>query len=96
MAIPLDEASTHGVPEFVAALREERAGTLALIESLPLPAFARTARSPIFGELTVMQWLRSFYRHDRQHSAQIQGRESDYRPRFLADREPDQRRQRAP
>jgi hypothetical protein len=41
----------------------------------------------------VLQWLRSFYRHDRQHCAQIQGRKSDYQPNF-AGKEPNQRRMR--
>ena len=40
-----------------------------------------------------MQWLRSFYRHDRQHGAQIQGRKSDYQPKFKTN-EPNQRKAR--
>jgi hypothetical protein len=45
----------------------------------------------MFGELTMIQWLRSAYRHDRMHLAQVQGRPSEYQPRFLTG-EPDQRR----
>jgi hypothetical protein len=41
--------------------------------------------------MSVLQWLRSYYRHDRMHLAQIQGRKSDYQPRFVGG-EPDQRR----
>ena len=44
----------------------------------------------MFGSLTVLQWLRSFYRHDRQHGAQIEGRVSDYQPNFKG-KEPNQR-----
>ena len=35
--------------------------------------------------------LRSFYRHDRQHSAQILGRRSEYQPNFKNGKEPNQR-----
>jgi hypothetical protein len=64
-----------------------------LIDAIRLEDFERTAVSPIFGQLTVMQWLRSFYRHDRQHTAQIQGRKSDYQPNFKT-KEPNQRQAR--
>ncbi len=94
VSIPIEEAPGHDVTELTAILRTERDGTIAFIESLPLDAFARTATSPAFGELTVMQWLRSFYRHDRQHGAQIEGRRSDYRPNFTSGREPNQRQMR--
>ena len=73
-------------------LAEERSRTEAFIRSLRLEDFERTARQPMFGRLTVMQWLRSFYRHDRMHTDQIAGREPTYRPRFLSGVEPDQRR----
>jgi hypothetical protein len=48
----------------------------------------------MFGTLTVLQWLRSYYRHDRMHQAQIAGRPSAYRPRYASGAEPDQRRTR--
>ena len=79
--------------ELVDALVQERAGTVDFISGLSLADFQRTAVSPAFGELTVMQWLRSFYRHDRQHGAQIQGRQSDYQPNFTG-KEPNQRQTR--
>src|SRR5262249_24873702 len=87
----LEDANGHSVAELVNELRAERAKTLALIARLPLPSSDRIGTPPAFGPLTVLQWLRSFYRHDRQHRAQIEGRESDYQPRFLGP-EPDQRR----
>ncbi len=81
-AIPIEDAARHSVAELVAALRARREFTLGFLRALPLEAFAQPIRTRGFGELTVMQWLRSFYRHDRQHHAQILGRQSDYQPRF--------------
>ena len=91
--IPIEEANRHSVEELLRALELQRAYTLGLIEGMNLADFDRTAVSPMFGQLTVLQWLRSFYRHDRQHAAQIQGRKSDYQPNFKG-KEPNQRRAR--
>ena len=91
VAIPIEDAPAHSVAELVAALRAERDSTVAFIRSLGLADFSRRASTRVFGELTVMQWLRSFYRHDRQHAAQIAGRQSDYIPNFANGREPNQR-----
>jgi hypothetical protein len=91
-AIPIPQANRHQVDELVSALKAERTGTLAYIHSLRPEEFDRTARQPMFGELTVLQWLRSFYRHDRMHTDQIAGREPTYKPNFIGGREPDQRR----
>ena len=88
---PMEEAHDATLAQHAAELRRQRERTLAVIQRLDAGAFERTARSPMFGELTVMQWLRSYYRHDRMHHAQIEGRESDYRPRFAGGVEPDQR-----
>jgi len=91
-AIPLQQANSRALAELVAELRRQRSLTLALIERMRPEDYERTASQPLFGRLTVMQWLRSFYRHDRMHQAQIAGREPEYRPRFAAGAEPDQRR----
>ena len=91
--IPIEEANKHSVAEMLDALALERAYTFGLIDGISLEGFDRTATSPTFGTLTVLQWLRSFYRHDRQHGAQIQGRKSDYQPNFQGS-EPNQRRAR--
>ncbi|MCC7366065.1 MAG: DinB family protein [Dehalococcoidia bacterium] len=91
--IPVEAANGHTVEELVRGLERERAYTLGLIDGMPLAAFDRTAVSPMFGKLTVLQWLRSFYRHDRQHGAQILGRKSDYQPNFQG-KEPNQRKMR--
>lgn len=90
--IPVERANQHRVPELVAALTDERARTTAFIESLTPDQFDRRASQPMFGSLTVLQWLRSFYRHDRMHTDQVAGRDPAYKPRFLDGREPDQRR----
>lgn len=90
---PVEEANNRTVEDLLRALELERAYTLGLIDGIPLEAFERTAVSPVFGSLTVLQWLRSFYRHDRQHGAQIQGRKSDYQPNFKG-KEPNQRQAR--
>jgi hypothetical protein len=89
--IILEDAHAHTVGDLIDGLNSERATTLALIARLPLTAYDRVGTHPAFGTLTVLQWLRSFYRHDRQHGAQIEGLESDYKPRFLGP-EVDQRK----
>ncbi|MEX0750424.1 MAG: DinB family protein [Dehalococcoidia bacterium] len=90
--IPLTSATERTVGELTAQLRQERATTLALIETIEPEQFERTASQPMFGSLTVMQWLRSYYRHDRMHRDQMAGREPDYKPKYAGGREPDQRR----
>ncbi len=93
VAIPIESANGHAIEEMLRALELERAYTLGLIDGIPLDGFDRVATSPVFGTLTVLQWLRSFYRHDRQHGAQIAGRQSDYKPSFKG-AEPNQRKTR--
>jgi hypothetical protein len=89
-AIPIEGANKHAVQELVDVLKAERRDTLAMIERLSPEDFDRTATQPMFGTLTVLQWLRSFYRHDRMHMDQIAGREPDYQPRYTGS-EPNQR-----
>lgn len=92
--IPVEDANAHTVEELVRALELERAYTVGMIDGMRPEDFDRTATSEVFGTLTVLQWLRSFYRHDRQHAAQIQGRKSDYQPSFASGEEPNQRKAR--
>jgi hypothetical protein len=92
--IPLEQANGRAVAEMTAQLRAQREKTLVLIETLRPEDYDRVATQPMFGTLTVLQWLRSYYRHDRMHSDQIAGREPDYQPRYAAGGEPDQRRTR--
>jgi hypothetical protein len=92
VAIPLTAAAGRTVAELTAQLREQRDITIRLIASMSPEQFERTASQPMFGRLTVMQWLRSYYRHDRMHRDQMAGRDPSYRPKFVGGAEPDQRR----
>jgi len=92
VAIPRTEAKRCSVGELAAQLRAQRQTTLRLIASMAPEQFERTASQPMFGRLTVIQWLRSYYRHDRMHRDQMAGREPEYRPKFVGGQEPDQRR----
>ncbi len=91
VAIPLAEAHEHPVSGHIAELVMQRGRTLEVIATIEPEQYERTASTQAFGELTVMQWLRSYYRHDRMHTAQIQGESSDYQPRYAGGAEPDQR-----
>lgn len=95
-AIPLEQALNHSVAEHVAEMRRQREKTLRLIASMKPEDFERRATQSMFGTLTVMQWLRSYYRHDRMHYDQVRGEEPQYKPRFVSGVEPDQRRDPAP
>jgi len=92
VAIPLEEADRRTVVEHVAEMRRQREKTMALIASMSPPDFERRAGNALFGSLTVMQWLRSYYRHDRMHVDQVSGQEPTYKPQFASGAEPDQRR----
>jgi hypothetical protein len=92
VAVPLEEADERPLSDLVKELRSQRERTLALIGRLRPEDYDRKATQPIFGTLTVLQWLRSYYRHDRMHQDQIAGREQTYKPRFAGGKEPDQRR----
>ena len=92
--IALEQAHDHSVSELVGQLRAQREKTVAMIEGLQPGDYDRTASQPMFGTLTVLQWLRSYYRHDRMHQDQIAGREGSYKPKFVTGTEPDQRRTR--
>lgn len=91
VSIPVEKAQQHTLAEILDAMHAERARAIEFVRSLTLPDFSRTGVDNEFGPLTVMQWLRSLYRHDRQHHAQITGRKADYAPRYLSGREPEQR-----
>jgi hypothetical protein len=93
VAITLEQANQHTVADLAGQLRAEREKTLADIERLQPRDYERTASQPMFGSLTVLQWLRSYYRHDRMHQDQIAGRDPSYKPRYAGGGgEPDQRR----
>jgi hypothetical protein len=90
--IRLEEADDHTGAEHIAEMRRQRAQTMRLIETLMPEDYERTATNKMFGTLTVMQWLRSYYRHDRMHVDQLSGKDPEYKPKFLSGAEPDQRR----
>ncbi len=91
-AISMREAHDFPVAAHVAELRSQREKTLRLIESLSPEQYERRATNRLFGSLTVMQWLRSYYRHDRMHRDQVAGRDPEYKPRWAGGAsEPDQR-----
>jgi hypothetical protein len=94
VAIPLEQAHEHSVADHLAALKDQRAKTIGLIERLSPQDLDRTATHKWFGTLTLLQWLRSHYRHDRMHVDQMSGREPEYKPNFAGGAEPDQRRRR--
>lgn len=91
-AIPLERAGEGSVAEHVSEMRRQRQKTLALIGTMKPEDFERRATNSLFGYLTAMQWLRSYYRHDRMHNDQVLGEEPTYKPRFSSGAEPDQRR----
>ncbi len=91
-AIPLERANEHSAAEHVAEMRRQRETTMSVIASMKPADFDRRASNSIFGSLTAMQWLRSYYRHDRMHVDQVRGEEPTYKPQFLGGKEPDQRR----
>ena len=90
--IRLETAADASVAELTAQLRAERETTLSMMKSLSPDQYDRTATQKMFGQLTVLQWLRSYYRHDRMHRDQIAGRDPEYKPKFVGGTEPDQRR----
>jgi uncharacterized damage-inducible protein DinB len=57
-----------------------RNDTLAAIEGLTDDELKRRGKHLLFGEMSVLQMLRSLYRHDRMHTDQMAGRESSFRP----------------
>jgi hypothetical protein len=91
VAIPLGEAHAHPLSAHIDELVHQRERTLTLIATIEPEQYERTASTEAFGALTVLQWLRSYYRHDRMHTAQIQGEPSDYAPRYARGGEPDRR-----
>jgi hypothetical protein len=91
-AIPLEKANEHTVADHIAEMKRQREMTLSVVDSMKPEDFDRTAKNSLFGRLTLMQWLRSYYRHDRMHYDQVRGEEPTYKPKFTSGGEPDQRR----
>lgn len=84
---PVGRAHEGTVEELLAQAAEQREITMGVLEALSPADLERVATTHFFGTLTVAQWVRSLYRHDRMHAAQAVGREPDYQPRTIARRE---------
>jgi len=79
------EAETRSVAELLQELASARSDTLAAIEGLSDDELKRRGKHLLFGEMSVLQMLRSLYRHDRMHMDQMAGRESSFRLRRPGD-----------
>jgi len=76
-----EETATRSVADLVGELASARSDTIAAIEGLTEEELGRKGKHLLFGEMSVLQMLRSLYRHDRMHIDQISGRESSFTPR---------------
>lgn len=75
------EAETRSVADLLQELASARSDTLAAIEGLSEDELKRRGKHALFGEMSVLQMLRSLYRHDRMHMDQMAGREGSFRLR---------------
>jgi uncharacterized damage-inducible protein DinB len=74
------EAETRSLVNLLRELASARSDTLAAIEGLSEDELKRRGKHLLFGEMSVLQMLRSLYRHDRMHMDQMAGREISFRP----------------
>ena len=74
------EARTRSLDDILLKLASARSNTLAAIQGLTTEELQRRGKHLLFGEMSVLQMLRSLYRHDRMHMDQIAGREPSFRP----------------
>ena len=75
------EAESRSVADLLQELASARGDTLAAIEGLTDDELKRRGKHVLFGEMSVLQMLRSLYRHDRMHMDQMAGREGSFRLR---------------
>jgi uncharacterized damage-inducible protein DinB len=75
------EAESRSVADLFQELASARGDTLAAIEGLTDDELKRRGKHVLFGEMSVLQMLRSLYRHDRMHMDQMAGRDASFRPR---------------
>lgn len=76
------DAQTRPLTDLVAEVQAARSETLALVTELAESDWQRQGAGTPFGDLTVGQFLKSLYRHDRMHIDQIAGREPAYKPQI--------------
>ncbi|MCJ7510162.1 MAG: DinB family protein [Dehalococcoidia bacterium] len=74
------EAEARSVADLLRELASARASTVAAIDGLTDDELKRRGKHLLFGEMSVLQMLRSLYRHDRMHMDQMAGREASFRP----------------
>jgi hypothetical protein len=74
------EAESRSIADLLQELASARGDTLAAIEGLTDEELKRRGKHVLFGEMSVLQMLRSLYRHDRMHMDQMAGREASFRP----------------
>ena len=74
------EAQTRSLDDILRELASARRDTLAAIDGLTSEELQRKGKHLLFGEMNVLQMLRSLYRHDRMHMDQMAGREPSFRP----------------
>ena len=74
------EAQTRSLGDILGELASARKDTVAAIEGLSADELQRRGKHLLFGEMSVLQMLRSLYRHDRMHMDQIAGREPSFKP----------------
>jgi uncharacterized damage-inducible protein DinB len=73
-------AQTRSLDDLLQELASVRSETVVAIEGLTEDELKRRGKHSLFGEMSVLQMLRSLYRHDRMHMDQMAGRESSFRP----------------
>jgi len=74
------EAESRSLADLLRELASARSDALAAIEGLTDDELKRRGKHALFGEMSVLQMLRSLYRHDRMHMDQMAGREPSFRP----------------
>ena len=73
-----DEADDLSLSELLTRLDKARQNTLQFIQETRDDQFPRQGRNSPFGDLSVIQFLKSLYRHDEMHYDEVQGKESRY------------------
>jgi uncharacterized damage-inducible protein DinB len=74
------EAQSRLLDDILSELASARKQTVAAIEDLSAEELQQKGTHLLFGEMNVLQMLRSLYRHDRMHMDQIAGREPSFKP----------------
>jgi uncharacterized damage-inducible protein DinB len=74
------EAQTSSLDDLLQELASARGETLAAIGGLTAEELQRKGKHLLFGEMSVLQMLRSLYRHDRMHMDQMAGQKPSYNP----------------